>query len=108
MKREVDGARRRIGKLEQRLERTRAAQQRLKDMPTNAGGAKTAADIVAQVDIQDRLDDAELGLERERRSLARAEWTRDVLQKVTYPKTLKELEGEVKKTHSNELAKQAT
>ncbi len=108
LKRLVDGARNSIAKLEERRERTRAARQRVKDTLAAAGGAKTAADIVAEVDIQDRLDEAELGLERERRSLAQAEWKRDVLQKITYPKTIKELESEVKKTHSNELAKMAT
>ena len=45
----------------------RAAQGR---PSTDAGGAKTAADIVAEVDIQDRIEEAELSLERERRSLA--------------------------------------
>lgn len=106
--REVDGARNAIAKLEQRLERTRAARQRIKDTLVNAGGAKTATDIVAELDVQDRLDEAELSLERERRLLAQAERKRDGLERLTRPKTIMELEGEVKKAHSNELAKEAT
>jgi RND family efflux transporter MFP subunit len=107
LNRQVDGVHNAIGKLEARLERTRTARQRLKDAVA-PGGAKTAADIVAELDIHDRLDEAELGLERERGSLAQAEWKRDVLRKITGPKTIRMLEGEVRKTHSEELAKEAT
>jgi RNA polymerase sigma factor (sigma-70 family) len=46
--RQLDGARNAITKLEQRLERTRTARQRLKDTLAAAGGARSAADIVAE------------------------------------------------------------
>jgi RND family efflux transporter MFP subunit len=108
LNRQVDGGRNAIAKLEARLERTRTARQRVKDALAAAGGAKTPTDFLAELDVQDRLDDAELGLERERRLLAQAERKRDVLQKITMPKTVKDLEGDVRKTHSDELAREAT
>ena len=58
----IDGCRAAIRKIEERLERTRKASQRLKEALAAAGGAKTPADIVAEVDIQDRLEEAELTL----------------------------------------------
>jgi RND family efflux transporter MFP subunit len=73
-----------------------------------AGGAKTPAEAVVGLDLQDRIDEAELALDRERRSLTQAEGKRELLRKYTYPKTLRELQSEVKKAHSDELAKQAT
>jgi HlyD family secretion protein len=108
LKREIDGGNTAIRKTEERLERTRAASQRVKDMLRAAGGARTPADVVAEVDVQDRIEEAQLNLDRERRALAKAEGQREVLHKYTGPKTFKELESEVKKAASNELAKQAT
>jgi RND family efflux transporter MFP subunit len=107
--RQLDGARNAIAKLEQRLERTRAARQRIKDtMALTSGRLPTAPEILAELDVQDRLDEAELALERERRVLAQAERKRDVLDRLTKPKTILALEGQVKKALSDELAKQAT
>jgi RND family efflux transporter MFP subunit len=105
---EIEGARAAIRKTQERLERTRAARERLAEMLRAAGGARTPADAVAEVDIQDRIEEAELTLDREKRSLTQAEGKREVLRKYTYPKTLKELESEVKKARSDELAKEAT
>ena len=70
LKREVEGFRATIRKIEERLERTRKASRQLEDAFA-AGGARTAADIVAQVDIQDRVAEGELALDRERRAVAR-------------------------------------
>ena len=70
------------------------------------GGARTPADIVAELDIRDRLEEAEKALERERRSLAQAEAKRDVLENVTRDKTVKELEAEIRNARADELAKQ--
>jgi RNA polymerase sigma factor (sigma-70 family) len=51
---------------------------------------------------------AELNLMRARFSLEKAQSKKMVLEKYTYEKTVKELESDVKKAHSDELAKQAT
>jgi RND family efflux transporter MFP subunit len=108
LRRAIEGGRAAIRKIEGRLERTRAASRRLKDLMRAGGGARTPAEVVADVDIQDRIEDAELDLDRERRSLAQAEGKWEILHKYTSPKTVKELEGEAVKARSNELAKQAT
>ena len=106
LKREVDGLRSAIRKIEERLERTRKASRQLKDAFA-AGAARTAADIVAEVDIQDRVAEGELALDRERRALAQAEGKVEVLEKYTRAKMIKRLEGEVKKAKVDELAKMA-
>ena len=67
VKREVEGCRTTIRKIEERLDRTRKASRQLKDAFA-AGAARTAADIVAEVDIQDRVAEGELALDRERRA----------------------------------------
>ncbi len=108
LKTQINGGRNAIEKIEGRLERTHAARRRLNDALAAAGGAKTPADIVAEVDIQDRLEEAELSLARERRSLSQAKWKLEVLEKITGPKTIKELEGAIKKARSDELAREAT
>jgi multidrug efflux pump subunit AcrA (membrane-fusion protein) len=103
----IDGARSAMRKAEGRLQRTRRANQRITDMLAAMGGAKTPADVVAELDIRDRLEDAERALERERRSLEQAEGKREVLEKYTREKTIKELEGEIGKARADERAKQA-
>ncbi len=100
---EIDGIRAATRKTEGRLERTREAGRRVKDMLARAGGARTPADIVAEVDIQDRLEDAEGSLERQKRSLAEAERRHEVLEKYTRPRTIKQLEGELEKARVQEI-----
>jgi RND family efflux transporter MFP subunit len=94
--------------LEARLERTRNASARLTAVLRAAGRPTTPSDIVAEVDLLDRIDEAERSRDRERSSLEQAESRLSVLQKYTYEKTVKELESDIKKAHSDELAKQAT
>ena len=108
MERDIEWHRNRLRKIEERRDRTRKALKRLGVAMGRGGKAESPAEIIAQVDIQDRIDEAEIGLDRERRDLAQAEGRREVLEKYTRPKTVKELESEVKKSHSDELAKQAT
>jgi RND family efflux transporter MFP subunit len=105
--RAIDGSRTAIRKIEGRLERTRQARQRLKDILAASGGPRTQADIIAEVDLQDRIDETELSLDRERRSLADAEGRREVLVNYTREKSIKELEGEITKAHIQELTKNA-
>ena len=108
LKQAIEGSRGAIRKYEERLERTRKAGQRLKEAVSNIGGVKTPADIVAEVDIQDRIEDAELNLDRERRALAQAEGKKEILEKYTRDRTIRELGSEVNKTRSDELYRQAT
>ena len=71
-------------------------------------GAGTPADIVTELDMDDRLEATELELQRRRFSLEQAQTKLKVLKEYTYSKTIKELESEVKKRLSDELAKKAT
>ncbi len=108
LKQEIDSDRAAIAKTEGRLDRTRKASQRIKDALADGGGARTPADILAELQIQDRLEDTEGLLEREKRVLVLAEARRKTLESYTRQKTIKELESAVKKARSDELAKQAT
>ena len=108
LKRAIDGGRTAIGKTEERLERTHTASRRLAEMLSVAGGTRGPAELVAEVDLQDRIQEAELGLDHHRQSLADAEGKREILLKYTRPKVVKERRGELGKALSDELARQAT
>jgi hypothetical protein len=84
-------------KAEARLHRVRAALQRLNDVMRGRGEAATPADIVAQLDVGDRLEAAEEAVERERKSLELAQNKLQILEKYTHAKRLKELRSEVEK-----------
>ncbi len=69
-------------------------------------GGETPADLIAELDIRDRLEEAEQALERERRSLTQAEARRDLLENFTRDKTVKELEADIRKARGLELARE--
>jgi RNA polymerase sigma factor (sigma-70 family) len=108
LERAIEGSRAAIRKIEERLERTRKAGRRLQDLRKAGRGSESATEIIAELDLQDRIDEAELSRDRERRDMAQAEGRRDVLVNYTRPKTVKVLESDVKKATSDELASQAT
>jgi HlyD family secretion protein len=97
-----------IQKAESRLERTRRARQRFNDTLVPKGDAKTVAEILADLDLDDRIDDTEQTLSHARMTREQAENKRKVLTQYTKGKTIKELVSEVEKARSDELAKQAT
>ena len=76
--------------------------------PRHERGGQTAADIVAELDLEDRLESAELTLLRERMALDQAKTKLDVLEKITLPRTIRELKTDVERKRSDELAKKAT
>jgi RNA polymerase sigma factor (sigma-70 family) len=96
-----------IEKADARLARTRRAQQRLQNAVAARQESVTPTQIMAELDIQDRLDAAEQTIEREKRALDLAQTKKTVLEKYTQGKTIKQHESEVEKARSNELAKQA-
>src|SRR6185312_15197300 len=55
-----------VQRAEARLERTRRARQRLNDALAANRGAKTPAEIVTDLDIDDRLEAAERAVDREK------------------------------------------
>ena len=70
------------------------------------GGEPTPAEIVAVLDLEDRLGAAEQTVAREKATVERARTKREVLEKYTREKTIKELQSEVEKAKSDELIKQ--
>jgi len=88
------------------LERTRRARQRLNDVLGRNGRAVEPGDIVAEVDLDDRVNAANQALSRERLSLEIAQAKLNLLLNYTRGKTIKELKTEVEKARSDELVKE--
>ena len=105
LKSEVAAARSAIMRTESRLERTRRARERLNAPNPGNGGTKTRDDIVSELDLDDRLDDAEKTLVRERNAFELARTKLDMLEKFSLPKTTKELQIDVVRKQADELAK---
>ena len=59
-------------------------------MLAGQGGTKTPADVVAELDLEDRLAAAEQALDRARRALEDGQAGRDVLEKFTKDKTVRQ------------------
>lgn len=95
-------------KAKARLERTQIARKKLTNALAVGGGGRTAVEIMAELDIEDRIDASEQVLARATFSLKQAETKLYVLEKYTKDKTVKELKSEVEKARANELSKQAT
>ena len=93
-------------KAKARLERTRRARQKLTETLGRTGTVVTSGDILAELEIDDRLEASQHAVLRERFSLEQAQNKLNVLQNYTKGKTLKELRSEVEKARSDELAKQ--
>jgi RND family efflux transporter MFP subunit len=104
----IERTRSAITKAEERVKRTHAARERLDTILTEQGGVKTPADIVARLDLEDRLDETEQILRRERTALEIEQTKLKVLEEFTKAKTIKALESEAERTRSQELAMQAT
>ena len=77
-------------------------------MLAQKGGSASATEIVAELDIEDRLEDAEQTILKERMAIELAKTNRDLLEKYTSGKTIKELKADVERKRSDELAKKAT
>ena len=90
-----------IRRAQARLARTRAAEQRLKNGLLAKGAV---AEVMAELDIEDRIATAEQTLEREQIALELANAKRKRLEKYTRGKTTKTLEIAVSRSLSHELA----
>ena len=90
---------------EGRLERTRQARKRMDDALAARKGAATPADVVAELDIDDRLDAAGRALTREKLALESAQAKLALLQKYTEPRIRKDLLTEMEGKKATELAK---
>lgn len=95
-----------IAEADERLKRTRAARERLETLLAGQGGPKAAADLVAQLDLEDRIASAQRALDRERTALELAQARRETLEKYTRVKTTNQLQSDIDIAHSEELAAQ--
>jgi RND family efflux transporter MFP subunit len=95
-----------IARAEDRLKRTRAARESLEKLLAGQGGPKTSTDLVAELDLGDRIAAAEQTLDRDRLGLELAQSKRELLQKYTKAMRTKQLQAEVEVARSDELAKQ--
>ena len=89
-----------------RLERARLARKSLDDTLAAMKGSRTTVDIMADLDISDRLEAAEHTLESEQMALRRAIARQELLEKYTREKTTKELIVNVERKRADELLKQ--
>src|SRR5262249_34257606 len=96
-----------IQQAEARLERTRRARRELKDELAQRRGTRGSADIVAELDLDDRIDPTDEAIEREKGTLELGQNRLRVLEQYSRDKMVKGLEIEVKRRRSDELAKQA-
>jgi RND family efflux transporter MFP subunit len=76
------------------------------DILSEKGTKATAAEIVAGLDLEDRVDVAEQVLARETRTLERAETARQVLEKYSRERMVKQLQSDAAKAQSDERARQ--
>jgi RNA polymerase sigma factor (sigma-70 family) len=91
-----------------KVDRARRARQKLGDVISQKVPGITTADVLAELDIDDRIEKSEHDLLRETFALEKMQKKLDVLDNYTKPKTLKELQTEVQKARALELAKKQT
>ena len=104
---QIAGAEPAIRKAADRLERIRRAREQMKDAARGATGkaTKSPADILAELDIVDRLEAAEQTLRDEKTSLELSRSRLDVLEKYTREKTTKALKIEAERKRTEEAAR---
>jgi HlyD family secretion protein len=97
-----------IVRAEERLERTRRARKLVQGLISSKATPATPADIVAELDLAERVDAAELTLLHEKAALELAETKLDLLQKYTRPRVSADLQSNTEAKRSNELATKTT
>src|SRR5262249_30597274 len=97
-----------LAQAEDEVGRMMRARQRMNGILTAKGEDRTAVEIAAEIYINDRVRDAQTAVERARFGIELAQSKKAVLQQYAAPKRIKELESDIKKARSDELAKQAT
>ena len=107
LRNEIVAAKTAVRIAESRLERTKKVRKQLNDMPVANGGGKTSAELLTELDIEDRIEGTEQSLEREKMALGLAEIKQEILERYIRDKTTKELTIDVVQKRSAELAKQA-
>jgi len=85
-----------------RVDRTRRARAKMDDAPALKGRAPTPAEILADLDFDDRLDAAERDLDRETAARALAVDRRGVFETYTRPRTIKGLTVDLGRKRADE------
>ncbi len=106
VKGEVAAAESAIQQAQRRLDRARRAQKRLDEVTATRKDNVAPADIVAQLDIEDRLDASEQSIAREKAALELAQSRQDILQKYTRDRTIKALKLAAERSRPEERGKQ--
>jgi RND family efflux transporter MFP subunit len=91
-----------------RLEKTEQARKSLDAFLRTRKAPETAADIMADLDLNDRLINLRLKKSQDRDALEQAQSRLNVLENYTRGKTIMELRSEIEKARSDELARKAT
>ena len=84
-----------------------ARRERISELMTSKKGAVATTDILAQLDVEDRVDASEQAISREKAALELAQSKLDVLEKFTRNQRFKMLTLQVEEKRAEELAKQA-
>ncbi len=104
---EVLGAQTAVKRAEAKLERTRRAREQLTRVLPPTKEKMTPSDILADLELDDRLDAAEVALAREKIGVTLAQSKQNVLLKFTKVKVVKELTSAIEKAKQEELSKKA-
>jgi HlyD family secretion protein len=88
-----------------RLERITKERKRLDTILAAKGEERTAVEIVADLDLDDRLESARIAVPRAKFALEQAQSKLNVLENYTKAKTIKDLKSEIEKALSIELAR---
>ncbi len=90
-----------------RLERIRIVQKRLHDMLAAKGAERSPADIAAELDVEERVDDTEEKVLQQTMALEQAQTRLKSLLEYSHPKTIKELKYEIEQKRAVEFEKQS-
>jgi multidrug efflux pump subunit AcrA (membrane-fusion protein) len=93
---------------EDQLDRVWRARERLNVILAAKGEDRTAVEIAAEIYVNDQVQRAQIAVARAKFDKERAHSKEAVLEKYENPKRIRELQSDVKKSLSDELAKQAT
>lgn len=93
-----------LKRAEARLERTRKARQALQEAPPD--GPRSSS-ILAKLDLDDRVDVAEMDVMRQKLSIEQAHSRLKLLEQYTAPRTVHDLKAAVERARDEELTKQS-
>jgi HlyD family secretion protein len=97
-----------IQEAEARRDRARSARKRVNEILAAKAGATSPTDIVAALDVDDRIATAEQTVRKERMVVEMAKAKQDLLEKYTSGRTTKALVVDIQTKRAEELAKNAS